>query len=196
MALDDDGYVRVDGTLRTSNPHIRAAGDVTAVSRWTHTAGVHGATAAANAVLGLRRAVDPVAVPRVTFTDPEVAAVGAPTWADGDSPVPRTVTRHADRVDRAVAEGRTAGFSRLALGPRGRVTGATVVGPRAGEALAEVTLAVRTGLRTSDLAATTHPYPTHADGPWNAAIDDVRARLGRARPVTGSWIRLRRLLGG
>jgi pyruvate/2-oxoglutarate dehydrogenase complex dihydrolipoamide dehydrogenase (E3) component len=194
VALDDDGYVRVDGTLRTTNPRIRAAGDLTAVSRWTHTAGVHGATAAANAVLGLRRAVDTTAVPRVTFTDPEVAAVGAPTWADGDGPAPRTVTRHADRVDRAVAEGRTEGFSRLALGPRSRVTGATVVGPRAGESLAELVLAVRTGLRTADLAATTHPYPTHADGPWNAALDDVRARLGRVRPATAAVVRLRRLL--
>ncbi|MBM7808851.1 pyruvate/2-oxoglutarate dehydrogenase complex dihydrolipoamide dehydrogenase (E3) component [Geodermatophilus bullaregiensis] len=191
--LDDRGYVRVDGALRTTNPRVWAAGDLTAVSHWTHTAGVHGATAAANAVLGLRRRVDPTAVPRVTFTDPEVAAVGARTWADGE-PAPRTVTRPAGRVDRAVAEGRTDGFARLALGPRSRVVGATVVGPRAGEVLAELTLAVRTGLRTADLAATTHPYPTHADGPWNAALDDVRTRLARARPATSALVRLRRLL--
>jgi pyruvate/2-oxoglutarate dehydrogenase complex dihydrolipoamide dehydrogenase (E3) component len=105
------------------------------------------------------------------------------------------VTRWADRVDRAVAEGRTEGFSRLALGRRSRITGATVVGPRAGEALAELVLAVRTGLRTADVAATTHPYPTYADGPWNAAIDDVRSRLGRARPLTAAVVRLRRLRG-
>ncbi|MEX5719901.1 dihydrolipoyl dehydrogenase family protein [Geodermatophilus maliterrae] len=192
--LDDHGHVRVDGALRTTNPRIWAAGDLTAVSRWTHTAGVHGSTAAANAVLGLRREIDRAAIPRVTFTDPEVAAVGAPTWADGDAPAPRTVTRRADRVDRAVAEGRTDGFARLALGRRSRVVGATLVGPRAGESLAELTLAVRTGLRTTDLAATTHPYPTHADGPWNAALDDVRARLARARPATSALVRLRRLL--
>jgi pyruvate/2-oxoglutarate dehydrogenase complex dihydrolipoamide dehydrogenase (E3) component len=192
--LDDDGYVRIDDALRTTSPRIWAAGDLTRVSRWTHTAGVYGATAAANAVLGLRRTIDTIAVPRVTFTDPEVAAVGAATWARDGHPAPRTVTRRADRVDRAVAEGRTEGFSRLALGPRSRVTGATVVGPRAGEALAELTLAVRTGLRTADLAATIHPYPTHADGPWNAAIDDVRARLGRARPATAALVGLRRLL--
>ncbi|SHG28294.1 dihydrolipoyl dehydrogenase family protein [Geodermatophilus nigrescens] len=195
VALDDDGYVRVDDALRTTNPRVWAAGDLTAVSRWTHTAGVHGATAAANAVLGLRRTVDRRAVPRVTFTDPEVAAVGAPTWAGDGAPAPRTVTRRAERVDRAVAEGRTDGFARLALGPRSRVEGATVVGPRAGEALAELTLAVRKGLRTSDLAGTTHPYPTHGDGPWNAALDDVRSRLARARPATAAWVRLRRLAG-
>ncbi|MGY1664346.1 dihydrolipoyl dehydrogenase family protein [Geodermatophilus sp. SYSU D00696] len=196
VALDDDGFVRVDATLRTTNPRIWAAGDLTAVSRWTHTAGVHGATAAVHAVLGLRRAIDTRAVPRVTFTDPEVAAVGAPTWARDGARAPRTVTRRADRVDRAVAEGDTAGFTRLALGPRSRIEGATVVGPRAGEALAELTLAVRTGLRTTDLAATIHPYPTHADGPWNAALDDVWARLAArpARLATGTVVRLRRLL--
>jgi pyruvate/2-oxoglutarate dehydrogenase complex dihydrolipoamide dehydrogenase (E3) component len=196
--LDDDGYVRVDPTLRTTNPRVWAAGDLTAVSRWTHTAGVHAATAAVNALLGLRRAIDERAVPRVTFTDPEVAAVGVPTWARDGGPAPRTVTRRADRVDRAVAEGRTAGFSRLALGPRSRVEGATVVGPRAGEALAELTLAVRTGLRTTDLAATIHPYPTHADGPWNAALDDVWARLAArpARLATRTAVRLRALLTG
>ncbi len=196
VALDDEGHVRVDATLRTSNPRVWAAGDLTAVSRWTHTAGVHAATAAVNAVLGLRRGIDTTAVPRVTFTDPEVAAVGVPTWAGAGVRAPRTVTRRAERIDRAVAEGRTEGFARLALGPRSRIVGATVVGPRAGEALAELTLAVRTGLRTTDLAATVHPYPTHADGPWNAALDDVWARVA-ARPVrlaTGTVVRLRRLL--
>ncbi len=196
--LDDDGFVRVDPTLRTTNPRVWAAGDLTAVSRWTHTAGVHAATATVNALLGLRRPIDERAVPRVTFTDPEVAAVGVPTWARDGAPAPRTVTRHADRVDRAVAEGRTAGFSRLALGRRSRVLGATVVGPRAGEALAELTLAVRTGLRTADLAATIHPYPTHADGPWNAALDDIWARLAArpARLATTAAVRLRALLAG
>ena len=60
--------------------------------------------------------------------------------------------------------------------------GATVVGPRAGEALAELTLAVRRGLRATDLAGTIHPYPTWGDGPWNAAVADVRARLA-TRPA-------------
>ena len=57
--------------------------------------------------------------------------------------------------------------------------GATVVGPRAGETLGELTLAIKHGLRTRDLAGTTHAYPTYNDGPWNAAIADVRSRLNR-----------------
>ena len=176
VQVDADGAVRVDAHLRTTNPRVWAAGDLTAHPRLTHLAAVHGSLAATNAVLGLRRRVDSTAVPRVTFTDPEVAAVGASTWAD-DGPAARTVTRDHDHVDRAVAEDRRDGFTRLALDRRHRVVGATVVGPRAGESLAELVLATRKGLSTSDLAGTTHAYPTYADGAWNAAIDDVRGRL-------------------
>ena len=168
VQLDDRGYVRVDRHLRTTNSRVWAAGDVTGHPQLTHVAGVHGALAATNAVLGFRRSVDPV-VPRVTFTQPEVASVGV-TTSDG----PTVAHTH---VDRAIAEADTTGFSRLAVDRRGRVVGATVVGPRAGETLGELTLAVRQGLRTRDLAATTHAYPTHSDGVWNAAIADVRVRF-------------------
>lgn len=193
VALDDRGFVEVDDTLRTSNPLIWAAGDVTAVSGFTHTAGVHGATAATNAALGLRRKVDLTAVPRVTYTDPEVAAVGKPTWSEDGQSAPRTMTRHHVRVDRAVVEGHTEGFTRLALGRRSRLVGATVVGPRAGETLAELTLAVRKRLTTGDIAGTTHPYPTYGDGTWNAAIADVKGRLSNPllRAVTWAIARAR-----
>lgn len=186
VALSPSGAVGVDEHLRTSNPRIRAAGDVTDHPRLTHVAGTHGSLAATNAVLGLRRRVDPV-VPRVTFTSPEVASVGALAG--------HTVrTRGHDEVDRAATEADTAGFSRLVLDRRGRVVGATVVGPRAGEVLAELTLAVRRGLRARDLAGTTHPYPTWGDGPWNAAIADVRAQLaaGPARAALRAVVALRR----
>lgn len=174
MARDERGSVAVDERLRTSNPLIWAAGDVTGNSQFTNVAGVHGSNAASNAILGLRRSAERL-VPRVTFTSPEVASVGAATG--------HTVrTYHDAEVDRAVTEGETAGFSRLVLDRRGRLVGATVVGPRAGEALAELTLAIKQGLRARDLAATMHPYPTYGDGAWNAAIADVRTRLG-SRPV-------------
>ncbi len=185
IELDSVGRVRVDRRLHTTNRRVWAAGDVTALPPFTHTAGVYGSLAATNAVLGLRRRVSLRAVPRVTFTDPEVAAVGAPTWGPSGN---RVVTREHRDVDRAVAEGRTEGFARLALGRGSRVVGATVVGPRGGEALAELTLAVREGLSSGDLSGTIHPYPTYGDGPWNAAIDDVRARL--AGPVAHAVTRL------
>jgi pyruvate/2-oxoglutarate dehydrogenase complex dihydrolipoamide dehydrogenase (E3) component len=182
VALDDGGFVVVDAGLRTTNRHVWAAGDLTGHPQFTHVAGVHGSLAASNAVLGLRRKVDLTSVPRVTFTDPEVAAVGVPTDRARLAPGLAVVTRRHDHVDRAVAEGETAGFSRLAIDGRGRVVGATLVGPRAGETLSELTSAVRMGLRTREVASTIHPYPTYSDGPWNAAIDDLRRRL--RRPMT------------
>lgn len=197
ISLDDTGHVLVSARLQTSSPRVWAAGDVTPHPRFTHVAGMHGSLAASNAVLGLRRRIDLASIPRVTYCDPEVAAVGAASWSEL-GPAPRTVTREHRDVDRAVTDGRTEGFSRLVVGRRHRVTGGTVVGPRAGEALAEITLAVRKGLTTADLAGTMHPYPTYGDGPWNAAITATQARLDRplvrlaTRVLTGvRWWRMR-----
>ncbi|MBI1352345.1 MAG: oxidoreductase [Actinomycetales bacterium] len=177
VRLDERGFVVVDSSLRTTSNRIWAAGDLTGHPQFTHVAGVHGSLAASNAVLGLRRRIDPATVPRVTFTDPEVAAVGQPTDPTSAPTGGRRITRTHGEVDRAVTEGRTEGFARLTVDRRRRIIGATVVGPRAGESLAELTLAVRRGLRTRDLAGTIHPYPTYADGPWNAAIADVQEGL-------------------
>ncbi len=75
--------------------------------------------------------------------------------------------------------GQLGGFTRLVVDKRGHLLGATVVGPRAGETLGELTIAIRNGLTTRGLAGVTHAYPTYNDGPWNAAISDVQAQLGR-----------------
>ncbi len=180
VKVDDRGFVVVDAHLRTTNPRIWAAGDLTGHPQFTHTAGVHASLAASNAILGVRRKVNLTVVPRVTFTDPEVAAVGLET-----ARVPRglrTLDWSHSHVDRAVTERATGGFTRLVIDKRGRVLGATVVGPRAGETLGEVTLAISRGLTTRDIAGVTHAYPTYNDGPWNAAISDVQDQL--ARPAT------------
>lgn len=177
VSVDDRGYVVVDDHLRTTNHRVWAAGDLTGHPQFTHVAGVHASIAATNAVLGLRRSVAAVVVPRVTFTHPEVAAVGASSGSPEAEHEVRSWPN--DEVDRAVAEGETAGFTTLVTDRRGRIVGATVVGPRAGETLAELTLAVTRGLTTTALAGSTHPYPTFGDGPWNAAIADVQQRLRR-----------------
>lgn len=179
VELDERGYVRVDSRLRTTNPDIWAAGDVTGHAQFTHTAGVNGSLAASNAILGLRRRVDITTVPRVTFTDPEVAAVGVSTETAAIDPGLHVVVRDHAHLDRAVAESDVRGFTKLVVDTKGRILGATVVGPRAGETLGELSLAVRHGMRTHDLAGTTHAYPTYNDGAWNASLDDVQARLRR-----------------
>lgn len=179
IELDDRGLVTVDERLQTTNPRVWAAGDLTGYPPFTHTAGVHGTTAATNAVLGLRRTVDADAVPRVTFTQPEVAAVGASAVDVQAHRGWQVRTIGHGNVDRAIAEDTTAGFSRLVLDRRGRVVGATIVGPRAGESLAEVVLAVSKGLAVKDLSAAIHAYPTYGDGVWKAAIAQLQQQLRR-----------------
>jgi pyruvate/2-oxoglutarate dehydrogenase complex dihydrolipoamide dehydrogenase (E3) component len=192
IGLDPAGQVVVDPRLRTTNPAVWAAGDVTGHPRFTHVAAVHAALAASNAVLGLRRCVDLSAVPRVTFTDPEVAAVG-PVAAAGAAEAAaraggwRVRTQPHDQVDRAITDRRTDGFTRLHVDRRGRLRAATVVGPRAGESLAELSLAVRHGLKASHLAGI-HAYPTYSDGVWLAGVAELQA--GLATPLTRRVLRL------
>lgn len=178
VTLDDRGFVAVDASLRTTDRRIWAAGDVSGLPQFTHIAGVNGSIAATNAALGLRRTVDVSAVPRVTFTHPEVAVVGVPTDGAGERGLTVREVAHS-HTDRAIAEGETAGLTRIVVDARGRVRGALVVGPRAGETIGEAALAVRHGMRARDLAAATHPYPTYSDALWNAAIGEVRDRLER-----------------
>lgn len=184
VALDDAGQILVDPAMRTSNKRIWAAGDVTQNPKFTHLAGVHASTAASNAILGLHRSVSSV-IPRVTFTSPEVAAVGI---TDASGPGLSLSTVHLDDTDRAITEAQTAGFAQLVIGKRGRILGGTIVGPRAGESLAELTLAVEQGMSTRALAGVTHPYPTYNDAVWNAAIS--HARGGLDSPVATAAVRL------
>ena len=191
VELSDVGYVAVDARLRTSSKRIWAAGDVTGHPPFTHLAGVHGSLAATNAVLGLRRTVDLSAVPRVLYTQPEIAAVGVDRA--GEDRGRELVVQHAE-VDRAVAEGQTSGFTRLVISRRGKVIGGCIVGPRAGESLAEVTFAVQHGMKARDIAATIHPYPTYGDGVWNAALAQLREDLEKPWPqrIAGLLLRWRR----
>lgn len=134
--------------------------------------------------MGLRRSVDTSTTPRVTFTHPEVAAVGVST----DQPEARhdltPLEWRNEHLDRAVIEGAIGGFTRLIVDAKGRILGATtVVGPRAGETLGELTVAIRHGLRTRDIVGTIARVAHVQDGPWNAAIADVRTRLNRPGTV-------------
>ena len=189
VALRPNGDVVVDPWLRTTNPRIWAAGDLTGHPRYTHLAGLHGAAVATHAILGLRRRAAAVPAPRVAYTDPEVAAVGL-SAAEGRAAGYRVVTLQHPHVDRAVTEGRTDGFTRLVLDRRGKIRGAIVVSPRAGETIAEATLAIQQGVDVATLTASTHPYPGYSDGLWNAAIGEYQRSL--SRPPTRTAIQVLR----
>lgn len=172
VRLDEGGWVSTDPTLRTDNPSIWAAGDVTSLPKHTHMAGISGSVAARNAILGTRKAMTATGSPRVLFTSPEIASVGR-----GAGPRDRVVTMAHQHVDRAVTEDDMEGFTRIVVDRRGRIVGGTIVGPRAGETLGELALAVDRGVTVGELTAVIHPYPTFSDGLWNAAIAEAQNRI-------------------
>ena len=142
----------------------------------SHAAEEMGRIAAGNALgKGLRGRFRSDLVPRVVFTDPEVASVGVPPRFA--PPGSRVAYLPLSEVDRAVTEGRTDGFIAIVAGPRrllrgaggGRILGATIVAPRAGEMIAEIVLAMRTRAFAGRLAQASHAYPSWSSGVQKAA---------------------------
>lgn len=180
VAVDDRGYVTVTDEMETSVEGVFAAGDVTGRLPFTHAADEMGRIAAGHALRTRPRwRFEPGAVPWTTFTDPEVARIG-PTEAEAADRGGRVAELPMSHFDRAIVENRTEGFVKIITGPRtltrhlfgGRVIGATVVGPRAGELINELALAVRTGMFTGRVAQTVHAYPT-----WGFAIPQTVAQF-------------------
>lgn len=199
MRLGPAGNVLVDRRLRTSAPGVFAAGDVTGVLGFTHVAAYQARLAVPNALFGLRRHADYRAVPQVVFTDPEVAHVGLSEAAARQRFGARvtTWTFPYDRLDRAIAAGEGYGFAKLVGGPRGRLVGATVAAPAAGEAIAELSAWIAHGAAIREVSWAVHAYPTFAEGPARAADRAVWARWQRpaARWLTRTLLAVRRRAG-
>ena len=160
----DSAGIGVDKTLRTSQRNIYAAGDCTGSYQFTHYAGYQGFMAVRNAFLPRNRRAVLGHVPWVTFTDPEVAHVGL-TESKARERAGNNVEISSwpmSQVDRAIADGSEDGFLKVAHGPNGKLLGATVASPRAGELIQEWALALDHGLKISDLAQTLHAYPTYS----------------------------------
>jgi pyruvate/2-oxoglutarate dehydrogenase complex dihydrolipoamide dehydrogenase (E3) component len=178
VELDERGAIRVDGRLATTGRNIFAAGDAIAALPFTHVAGYHGRTVAANALLKTRTRVSYDSVPWATFTDPEVGRVGL-TEAEARE-------RHGDRIvtvmwdysenDRAITAADTMGFAKLVGDPKGRLVGATVAAPHGGESIAELAAWIRTGGKVADVSRTVHAYPTFSEGQARAADEYLKQR--------------------
>jgi pyruvate/2-oxoglutarate dehydrogenase complex dihydrolipoamide dehydrogenase (E3) component len=188
-----DRGVKVDASLRTSASNVWAAGDVAGPYRFTHVADYQARIAAPNALFPIRRKVDYRVVPWCTYTEPEVARVGMTeaeareTWGDAAG-----VFRYAhDSLDRALCDGEPDGLTKVVLDPKGRIVGAHVVAPRAGETIHEAVLAVRHRLKLSDLSGMIHIYPTYPESLKRAADAFLRAKYsgGLARHVADLAVR-------
>ena len=166
IATTERGAIRVDDTLRTTNPRVWAAGDVTGHPQFVYVAAYEGGLAARNALHGDGQKVDLTALPRIIFTSPVIAAVGLTdeqAAASGIACSCRVLPLSA--VPRALVNRDTRGFVKIvAEAASRRILGVTMVAEGAGDVIQAAVYAVRFGLTTDQVAATWAPYLTFAEG--------------------------------
>jgi pyruvate/2-oxoglutarate dehydrogenase complex dihydrolipoamide dehydrogenase (E3) component len=177
LAQTERGWLKVDPLTLEAHANVYGAGDVTGLGGFTHLAYYHGQVIARR-LRGEDARADHTAVPRVTFTDPEVASVGLSEAAARE--------RGLDVVVAGVDPGETArgyihdfhggAMKLVADRKRGVVVGATMVTPRAGEILGELVLAVKVGTPVRDLADVIHPFPAF-NRVLGAVIGELASKL-------------------
>lgn len=184
----------VDDHLRTDNPRIYAAGDVVGQAQFTHAADHHARLVLRNALFPTPAArVSALVIPRVSFTHPEVAAVGLSAEAAVGDPGLRVYTVPVGDTDRARTDGESTGYARVVVDGKGGIRGATIVGESAGELLAPLTLAMTHGMGLAELATTIHPYPTRSEVVFRLASAWNKERLTpTAAKALKTWMKLRR----
>ena len=170
VRLDARGFVEIDARGATADPRIWAVGDVTGEPMLAHRA-MRQAKVVAEAIAGRPAAFDNVVVPAVVFTDPEIAWCGlTETQAAAQNRTVRVGKFQWAAAGRAATLGRADGVTKLVVDPEsGRLLGAGIAGPGAGELIAEAALAVETALLAEDVALTIHTHPTLSETLMEAA---------------------------
>lgn len=171
------GWLKVDSTTLEVQPGVFGAGDVTGIGGFTHLADYHGHVIARR-LRGMDARADQRAIPRVTYTDPEVAAVGLTESAARAKGID-VVVASADPAE--TARGYIHDFHRGVIKlvgdrERGVLIGATIVSPRAGEIIGELVLAIQVGTRLTALADIIHPFPAF-NRVLGAALDQLAAKI-------------------
>jgi pyruvate/2-oxoglutarate dehydrogenase complex dihydrolipoamide dehydrogenase (E3) component len=173
-----DGRLVLDRALRTSNKRVYAIGDAAGGPQFTHVASHHAGLVIRNALFRLPVRADERAIPRVTFTDPELAHTGL------TEAVARLRHRRINVLrwpyhenDRARAERATRGHIKVVTTPGGRILGATIVGAQAGELITTWTLAIDQKVNIRAMAGLVVPYPTLAEIGKRAAVSYFTPRL-------------------
>ena len=168
--LTERGFIEVDERGRTADPHVWAVGDATGEPMLAHRAMRQGKVVA-EAIAGRPVAFDNIVIPAVVFTDPEIAWCGLTETAAAAAGQTVKVARFPWAASgRAATLGRSDGATKLLVDPdRGRVLGVGIVGPGAGELIAEGALAVETAMLAEDLALTIHTHPTLSETLMEAA---------------------------
>jgi len=177
VAYDKTG-IRTDRRLRTTNRRVFAIGDVTGRPAFTHAAGAHAALFVRRALFASPVNVEKLVIPRVTYTDPELAVVGlteTEARARHGKDI-RVITQSFEHNDRARTQADTRGFGKLITDRKGRILGAAIVGKDAGDLIQPFVLAMSAGVKLSKLAGMIAPYPTRGEivkrlaGQWYSPI--------------------------
>jgi len=177
----------VNTDLATTNPRISVIGDAAGRQQFTHVAEHHAGIVLRRAIFRMGWAKPSAVVPWCTYTEPELARVGLSETEARAQGVAHEVYRFPlEDVDRARAEGETEGLAKIVTDPRGRLLGAGIVAPHAGELVAEYALAIAHGMKAADISGTIHPYPTFSMVNRRAA--DQRMKEGLT-PTAKTWIR-------
>jgi dihydrolipoamide dehydrogenase len=164
VELDRKSFVKVDEYLRTSAPHIFAAGDVTGRVMLVPEAIQDGYLAATNAVQGATMPLMNHLSPAGSFTDPEYASVGMNEKKARDTHEVVIAVVHFDSTTRTIIDGRKFGFCKLIVDRKtNRILGCHVVGERAVDIIQVATIAIAAGMPVDELARVALSYPTYAD---------------------------------
>ena len=184
LAQTERGWLKVDPATLEAQPGVFGAGDVTGLGGFTHLAYYHGQMVARR-LRGIDARADHTAVPRVTFTDPEVASVGLSEAAARAKGID-VVVASADPAE--TARGYIHDFHRGALKlvadrERGVLIGATLVTPRAGEIVGELVLAIKLGTPLKTLADVIHPFPAF-NRVLGESLKELAAKVARQTEIT------------
>lgn len=182
----DKGKIVCDETLRTTNRRIHVCGDVAGGAQFTHIAGHHAGIMLRQAIFRMTWVKPSVHIPWCTYTDPELARIGLSETEAKKSGTAYKVYRFGfEEIDRARAEGETEGFAKVITDIKGKILGAAIVGPHAGDIIHEYVLAVNKGMNLKELAGIIHIYPTFAE--INKRVADQRLKEGLT-PKSKMWI--------
>jgi pyruvate/2-oxoglutarate dehydrogenase complex dihydrolipoamide dehydrogenase (E3) component len=177
--------ITVNNYMRTSVKHIWAAGDCTGRFQFSHIAEIEAKTAVMNALFPLKRKVNYQGLPWATFTDPELAHLGLTEEECVKKNLKYKIYRQAFKGDdRAITEGNTEGMVKIITTPYGRIIGAHILGPRAGELINELVLARYKKIGVFALGQSIHVYPTLGLA-VQRATDEWFAELAGRPLVTG-----------
>ncbi|GMR04919.1 MAG: mercuric reductase [Thermodesulfobacteriota bacterium] len=184
--------IKADRTLRTSQKHIYACGDVIGHYAFTHVAEYQAGIIVSNALFPfVSRKTDYSSVPWVTYSDPELARVGLTEneAREKHGSSVKVYRFYFKDVDRAVIEGEGQGLIKLMVDKKNRILGAHILGPHAGEMLHEYVLAKQAGLPITSISKTIHVYPTLAQGVKRAADQYYAEKLFKGWfPKFARWI--------